>query len=338
MHSPESAQSSPEPAWLPWSCAASACHGADEPLANLALGAGGCRFAGAGVWGCAAPPAADRRTKSAGCIRGWSRWSCSGTTPRATSSTPHARAVLVRALAHGGRSDAGRRAHRPPGDGVAELSRRRPLAGCAGNRGAGARARRRDRMDACICRTRITRGSNPSAASARRASSGLQDRFGQPAAISTEKKFGGGKGGAHMSDGFLGRWSRRKNDGARGQAGGGAASAAGRPSPLLSPLLPRRRTQASASWTSAPRLAPGARRPPPLTLEDVRSPWTRRPTSSPSWRSGVTHGCAQRRRQEAVCRSALQRDGPARHLHRRLQPARSAARRHAAPDGQRQAS
>ena len=51
--------------------------------------------------------------------------------------------VLVRAVAHGGRSHRERRAAGPPDDGVAELPRRRPLAGCAGDGGAGARARRR---------------------------------------------------------------------------------------------------------------------------------------------------------------------------------------------------
>jgi hypothetical protein len=40
----------------------------------------------------------------------------------------------------------------------------------------------------------------------------LQDRFGNPASVSTEKDRGGGGGEAAMADGFLGRWSRRKQE------------------------------------------------------------------------------------------------------------------------------
>ena len=98
----------------------------------------------------------------------------------------------------------------------------------------------------------------------------LQDRFGNPASVSTEKKFGGGG----MSDGFLGRWSRRKLDAKDGKPldGRAAARGAGGSGSHAWVRRLRRRSGSTAGDAERPQ-APDeiAAEVPPPTLEDVKA-------------------------------------------------------------------
>ena len=122
-----------------------------------------------------------------------------------------------------------------------------------------------------------------------------------------------------MAEGFLGRWSRRKQE-ARGGASRAGGAARRRPMPAPLPVTSRAATCSPRSRRRPSRAtrrraaAAHAGRHAALTLESDFRP-LRRPRRRARGQ--------ERRLQEALRRSAFQRDGRAGHLHRRLLEARS---------------
>ena len=151
----------------------------------------------------------------------------------------------------------------------------------------------------------------------------LTNRFGQPAGRSVREEKSRGRG---MAEGFLGRWSQRK----QAQRAGMALQ-----EPLDQPATqpgsvavdaPDARTPAPVTVTpeaarSARAVRPGQGPPPPPRPRSRRCRWTMcmRLTTESDFKPFVAARCrprgAQRRHEEAVCQPALQRDGPTRYLH-----------------------
>ena len=125
--------------------------------------------------------------------------------------------------------------------------------------------------------------------------------------------------------GFLSRWARRKAQVRQGTVLDDPAA------PTLPPAPPAVEPPA-ATLVAKPPVAASEKTDPPPTLADVAE-LTRDSDYTRFVAQGVQPEVKNAALKKTVHRPALQRDGRAGHLHRRLRQTRSAARGHAAPDG-----
>ena len=227
---------------------------------------------------------------------------------------------------------AGARANCAAGRRDAELQRGRPLARCAGDGRAGAGAAEVVELAARL-RARRTTWSSPSGASGPRASGRWWTASAMRRACRPRRSAGGGGRclrasssagrGASSRCGrgrcLRNRWSRRRCL-SRRRARIPASRVAARRSPSARPSLRRQAEPRASPRRGKERCAAAS-----PTLADTEA-LTLESDFKPFLAAQRRARGQERRLQEAVRRSAFQRDGPAGHLHRRLLQTLAAAR------------